>query len=427
MKLKVTHTAIQNACVMVVCIWALTPQLAFSGGARLASVGAVAVWLLLEAGRPNGIIRAPTSPALLMFVYSGYTILLEFLTHGSAGVISSIQTYIMLFFLLVQQARRKAMDSLHPVFWLVIGLYIFSITSTYMFLSSVDARAMRTLVRSSAEARELIEQGVGGYGMAYGAVLLLPVLTVLSLRPAMIDSLNPPRLLTVFPFMPKLTIWYLTIISLVLILMSQFSIAVLTMTVCMMVTLIVWRLTVLRLFIAVFATMILLFFGKALLIQTLSELLPYAEGTNYQLKINDLLYSIQVEASKGTAENRIDRYTRSLSLFFGSPLFGVLYFTDVGKHSTLLDNFARWGGIIGAILLYLVSFLQVRALKTLSSIRGGAGAALGSLAAVILIFGLNSDFMSAGIVIFIIYPIIFRALKLSAASREGASPRSAHA
>lgn len=411
MKIRVTSTTVQNACVMAVCVWALTPQLAYDEAARLMSLGAVTFWILVEAWRHKGIIWAPTLPVLMVLVYAIYTIFFEVLTRGASGVISNIQLYIMLFFLLAQQARRNAMESLYPVFWLVIGLNAIWMTSTLTFLSTVDARAMRMLVRSTVAAEELIEQGVGGYSMAYGAVLLLPVLTLLSLRPGLIDRLQPPGFLTVFPLLPKITVWYLTAICIVLVVKSQFSTAVMAMTVVLMATLFLWKLSSLRLLVTVFSAILLLFFGKALLIELLVVLRPFAEGTNYFLKVNDLLLSLQSGGAAGTAGDRIDRYMRSVALFAGSPIWGVLYFTDIGKHSTLLDGFARWGAVFGAILVYLVTFVQVRALRAFSSVPGGAGAAIGSLVAVLLVFGLNKHFMTAGITIFIVYPTVFHVLQ----------------
>ncbi|TKZ17447.1 hypothetical protein FAP39_14260 [Shimia litoralis] len=419
--------AIQNACVMVVCVWALTPPLAYSGVARLASLSAVGGWLLIEAYRPRGIVRAPTLPVFLVFVYLVYTILLEVLTRGVSGIISSSQLYIMLFFLLAQQARRNEMASLYTVFWLVICLNVIWMSSTLAYLSMVDARAMRVLVRSGAEAEALSALGVGGYAMAYGAVLLLPALTILSLRPRLIDRLQPPRFMKTIPLLPRLTIWYLTAVSITLIVRSQFSTAVLVLAVVLSLTLILWRLSNLRLLAAVFAIFFLVLFGEALIIEVLLVLRNYAEETNYTLKINDMLAALQTDDVSGTAQDRIERYVRSAKLFLASPLWGVLDYTDVGKHSTILDAFARWGVVIGAILVYLVSFVQIRALRSLHAVSGGAGVALGTLAAVLLVFGLNKHFMAAGITIFIIYPLVYSAMNSRPSPKVQIRSEAAHA
>jgi len=427
LKLLLNPAPIQNLCISVVCVWALMPQLAYSGIARLLSLGAVGVWLLIEASRSQGVIRRPTLPLLALFVFALYTLGFELMTHGVSGIISRIQLYIMLFFLIVQQSRRNEIYSLNTIFWLVISLAIVAMTTTYIFMSTVDARVMRTIVRSSQAAQDLIEQGIGGYAMAYGAVLMLPVLTVLSLRPALIDLLGAPSILRLFPIVPKLLIWYLTGLSILLVISSQFATAVMILAICMVVVFSLWRVSVLRILLAILILCVLLFFAEAVLVEVLVYLAPLVEGTNYELKINDLLASLQSDGAGGTVGDRVERYSRSLALFIDNPFTGVLYFTDLGKHSTLLDAFARWGVLIGAILLYLVTFLQVRALRSLSSMRGGAGAALGALIAVVMVFGLNNVFMAAGIIIYIIYPPVFDALGQSQFRQQKADLAVSHA
>lgn len=403
------------------------PQLAYSDIARMLSLLAVGVWLVIEASRVRGVMRRPTLPLLALFVFVPYTLLFEFLTHGPGGIVSRVQLYIMLFFLVVQQARRNNLRSLDTIFWLVIILTAVAMTTTYIFMITVDARVMRTIVRSSQAAQDLIEQGVGGYAMAYGAVLMLPVLTVLSLRPALIDRLGAPSILRLFPIVPKLLIWYVTGLSILVVISSQFATAVMILAICMVVVFFLWRVSVFRILLAILILCVLLFFAEAVLIEVLVYLAPLVEGTNYELKINDLLASLQTDGAGGTVGDRVERYSRSLALFIGNPFTGVLYFTDVGKHSTLLDTFARWGVLIGAILLYLVTFLQVRALRSLSSMRGGAGAALGALIAVVMVFGLNNAFMAAGIIIYIIYPPIFDALGQSQFRQQKADLAVSHA
>lgn len=386
------------------------PQLAYSNIARMLSLLAVGVWLLIEASRARGVMRRPTLPLLALLVFVSYTLLFELLTHGFDGVVSRIQLYIMLFFLIVQQARRNDPRSLDATFWLVLVLMAVAMTTTYVFMITVDARVMRTIVRSSQEAENLIGQGVGGYAMAYGAVLMLPALMVLSFRPSLIDRVRAPFVLRLFPLIPRLLVWYLTCLSVLLVLSSQFATAVLSLAVCTMVVAVLWRVTAFRILLSAFLIFTLLFFGKDILIDILVYLAPLVEDTNYSLKVNDLLSLLQSEGIAGTVEDRFERYGRSLTLFLHNPLAGVLYFNDLGKHSALIDSFARWGVLIGFILIYLVTFRQIRALRSLSSVPGGAGAAFGTLAAVLMVFGLNNVFMAAGIIIYIVYPILFDVL-----------------
>ena len=336
------------------------------------------------------------------------------MNHGLGGVVDRIQIYIMLFFLIVQQSRRYDIASLAPVFWAVILLNVVWMTSTYMFLLGDDARAMRVIVRSTDEARELVEQGVGGYSMAYGAVLLLPALIALLLRPGITRATAVPAYMRLIPRFPDVLIWCTAVISVLVVISSQFSIAVLTMVISTAVVFLLWRLTAARALLAFFVILFLIVFGGPLLYELLSALRPIVEGTNYELKVNDVLATLSSDVGQGTAAERLERYTRSISLFIHNPITGVMYYADVGKHSTILDGFARWGVLIGGILVYLVCFLPVRAVKAMSRNSGGVGAALGALIAVLLVFGLNKHFMAAGIIIYLVYPYIFFVLGKSA-------------
>lgn len=410
---------LQNLCVISVCIWVLSPPLAYSTLARTLSLLAVVVWLLIEALKPRGVVRSPTMPVLLALFFVGYTLLFEVMTHGLAGVVDRIQIYIMLFFLVVQQSRRYNIASLRTVFWLVIVLNVVWMTSTYIFLLGDDARAMRVIVRSTNEARELVEQGVGGYSMAYGAVLLLPVLLAILLRPGIANVLEPPACLRSIPRLPEFLILYSVVISILVVISSQFSIAVLAMFASTAVFFLMWRMTAARALMALFMIVFMVAFGDLVLYEILSLLKPIAEGTNYELKISDTLATLGSDVGQGTAAERLERYSRSIGLFIGNPLTGVMYYTDVGKHSTILDGFARWGILIGGVFVYLLCFLQVRAIRAVGRQSGGAGGALGALLAVLLVFGLNKHFMAAGIIIYLVYPYIFRALEESGGQLNG--------
>jgi len=377
------------------------------------SVVAVGVWLIIELARPRGIIRRPTLPILILLFFVFYTLILEFMTHGADGVVSRIQLYIMLFFLLVQQANRNDITSLRSVFWFVIVATTVAVTTTYLYLYTVDARVMRTLVRSTEATQDLTDKGIGGYSLAYGAILMLPGLIVLSLRPSLVGRLAPSAFSWPFSIVPKLLIWYLTGVSILLVLSSQFAIAVIALIVCMLIVLLLWKLTGARVFLVTIFGFIILFFMDALLINFFLFLAPFVEDSNYALKVNDLLVSLRGGAAAGTVNDRLDRYVRSFILFLDNPVTGALYYTDVGKHSTILDTFARWGGVLGAMFVYLISFQQIRALNQLLFVRGGVGMALAAFVAVMMVFGLNNVFMSAGVVVYIIYPLVFNAMAQS--------------
>lgn len=419
MRLRLSAGAAQNGCVILVCIWALTPPLLYSLGARMLAVGAVAAWLFIEITKPRGLVRAPTLPVVVLAAFGLYTLPMGLLMGGTEGLIRSTQLSIMLFFLLVQQGARRRPESLHWVIWVILLLNLVWMTQSLLVVLGGEDRAMRTVVRASAEARELADEGVGGYAMVYAAVLMLPPLIALALRPDLITRLTPAPLLRVAPYLPVALIWYLTGLSVVLILAAQYSIAVLAATLSAGLTLLLWRLSGTRLLFALLLGLGGLLYGKQLLIELLYGLAPLADGTNYAMKIKDTLATLQGGDPVGAAAERTERYLRSLGLLLSNPVTGVLDFGLVGKHSAILDHLARWGLIMGGAFAYLVTFTQVRALRAAQGQPGLVGTALGALAAVLMVFGFNAGFASAGIVIFLFYPAVFRLLARETPLRAG--------
>lgn len=158
----------------------------------------------------------------------------------------------------------------------------------------------------------------------------------------------------------------------------------------------------------------LIFYGPQLISGALVYFSSFAEGTNYANKMRDLLDSFQYNVALGTVDLRLERYFRSISLFVDSPVWGVMANDDLGKHSQLLDAFAQWGAGLGFILLYLIGYVQLRVLRTSNNFySGSSGAAVGGLVAAIVVFGSNNAMMSSGIILYIVYPVFFRASSYS--------------
>lgn len=94
---------------------------------------------------------------------------------------------------------------------------------------------------------------------------------------------------------------------------------------------------------------------------------------------------------------------RSFLLFLENPVIGVLEFASVGKHSSILDTFARFGIIFGTVFVYLIAYLPWRAIQVAGARHFGVPFAM--LIAIALTFGLNSGFMGLGVMMFIVFPV----------------------
>lgn len=374
------------------------------------------VWTALESLRPNGLARRTTVPVLLALLYIGYTGTVEFLFSGAGGLIRHLQIWIMLFFLIVWQSRRNDLQSLVPVFWLVLAIHPIWLIVTVWTLTMVNAHAARIIVRASEEAVELTQQGVGGYALVYGMILLLPALIGLILKRHVLRGTALPRVLRRVPALAFALIALNIGLGIALIFTAGYSIAVIALVGILLSVTFLKKYNTQRFVITLLVTLVFALFARPLLEAGLNWLLPLAEGTNFAKKIRDVLASLELGNATGTAQLRAERYLRSIVLFVENPLIGVLEVGDLGKHSSILDNFARWGAVFGGIFVYLIVFPATRILRRN---KRDFGAGLAMLAAVAVIFGLNNGFAAAGLMLYIMFPVSFHLLN-SGTERQAA-------
>lgn len=359
-------------------------------------------WLFLEISRSSELAHKVTTPILLTFLYIGYTGFVEALLYGPEGLISRIQIFIMFFFLIIGQSRRNDLKSLVPVFWAVLAVYPVWLFITVRTLTTTNAHAARTIVRSGEAAAELTQQGVGGYGLVYGTLLLFPALLVLLRNRQVLRDGTLPRPLRTFPVLAFGLVALNIGLGVALALTAGFTIAVIALIGILISFFLLEKYNAMRFLFAAFVMIVLVLFAKPLLEASLLFLQPFVEGTNFALKIRDILFSMQVGDASGTASVRAERYMRSLQIFAENPIIGVLRFEDIGKHSQILDGFARWGVIFGGILVYLISYPAFRAMRG-SKHSFGMGLAL--FVAITVIFGMNSGFAAAGLMLYVMFPV----------------------
>lgn len=393
---------LQNLAIGYIAVWSVSPPLFGSDIARLLVIFSVVAWVSLEIFRPGGIAYTVTVPILLTLLFVGYTGFIEVLLYGADGVVRGIQIWIMLFFLIVGQSRRNDLQSLAPVFWSVLAVYPVWLFITFKTLTTTNSHAARTIVRASDAARELTEQGVGGYGLVYGTLLLSPVLLGLLRNRDTLEGGVLPRPLRMFPVLAFGLVALNFGLAVAVVLTAGFAIAVIALIGILLSFFLLEKYNAIRFLFAVFAMIVVAIFAKPLLEATLLFLQPFAEGTNFALKIRDILYSMQVGDVSGTASIRVERYMRSIKIFAENPIIGVLGREDIGKHSEILDGFARWGPIFGGIFLYLISFPAFRAMRGRNN---SFGMGLALFIATTVIFGMNSGFAAAGLMLYVMFPV----------------------
>ena len=146
----------------------------------------------------------------------------------------------------------------------------------------------------------------------------------------------------------------------------------------------------------------------AYLVDILKLLQSLTEGTTYHLKLQDSIASIRLGEATGTTADRVERYYRSMNIFFENPIVGIWSYAPVGKHSLILDTFAQYGIFAGIALIYILLKVPYQILQTHTKNRT---LALTVLILIIALFSLNNINMSYGFMFYIFYPYIIQRLE----------------
>jgi hypothetical protein len=250
------------------------------------------------------------------------------------------------------------------------------------------------VVRSSEEARELSERGVGGYGLVYAVVLALPFIATLALKKGALSLVSDA------PWKrraARVLIWINFTLAVLLVLNAGYSIAVLLAAFALLSLIIVRSRRTLSLLISICLSALLALVVMVSMSPVLRGLEGLAEGTEYSAKLADIRTSLEEGDSAGTVEGRTERYERSIRLFFENPILGTLTFDDVGKHSAILDRFAQYGFAVGLLFLLLLLYVPISMVRAPAVPLGMALAFLVVAAGLPL---LNNIFMTWGLMLY---------------------------
>ncbi|MCH8476273.1 MAG: hypothetical protein LAT55_13715 [Opitutales bacterium] len=393
-------TALQNALLMLVCLWITAPMLVPNPTMRLLALFAMVGWLVLELARPNGLFRRPSWPLLLVIVLAAHDLFLWYVFR-EWSLLSRIQFYIFLSFILVYESRRQQPATLLPVFWFLVLTVPIWILTTLRGLDVFGAHAVRHVVRSSELAIELMQQGVGGYSLVYGSILLLPIALSIAIAPERFRLTPRPRLLRLLPIPIRWLFAGLAALILLLVFRSGFTIAIIVASSITVVTLALlkprrWHFAALPLVIA-----FLIGFGEVLVDGFIEVARPIVAGTNYQNKLRDFEVSRIEGTAHGTVADRTARYMRSVNSFIENPLLGTMRRQGIGNHSAVLDNFAQRGVFFGLLYFWLLVYLPIRMLKQRPR---NVAMIIGTLTMMLLFPILNSVTMIFGVFLFIMFP-----------------------
>lgn len=317
--------------------WCISPPLATPAIFRVGLVVAVATWAAAEAHRRPSLrtMFSPLSSAT--YAAGALMALVQISTDGWDDVVQSTQVYILLALAAIGFAysRRAGFLELRPVFVFSAAMTTVWSAVTLWYLQT-DPHVARLVVRSSEEAVELQNKGVGGYALVYFSVIMVPILVHLHLS-------TPGRYRW-----PSVGYLLAALMLIAFVVAAGYSIAVLSTVLAITILAVVraksWSGAAIVMAVIAPAAMFMFLNTQ----QIIAGLMAVTDSTQYLKKLSDFSSSLQLESAVGTLDLRYERYARSLDAFLASPLWGSLWFDSTGKHSTILDHFARFG-ILGGI------------------------------------------------------------------------------
>lgn len=391
---------VQILCVLYITVWAISPPLAYGTAYRIVAVAATSWWLFIEfLKRPSTFFRPSVATASAL-IFVAYSAIVGYMIEGFSDIVRNFQIYIFLLFLVFYESYRKRdVRQLRIVFWGALSLFPIWLWLTYRTYGQVH-NVSRILVRSSEVALNYRGQGVGGYELVYSMIVAIPVLLYLFkyfYRPDVFRLSSSARILPMGLILTNLILGSLVIIK------AGYSISVIIFAISIVITIIIGKRSTLLVFRAscTFLIIVLLYFYFFVPIMEL--LANLSKGTMYERKFHDLVSFIANEQITGTLALRTERYLRSVKLFFENPIVGTLSFSHIGKHSAILDRYARYGIFVGTLFAYTVFYLPLQILKRQRGKNFGMASAV---AFVVICFSfLNNLFSSYGFMVFIFYPL----------------------
>ena len=391
-----TAVLLRRIALTYLIVWVLSPPLAYGTTWRVLAVLAMILWLALDTLAPRSVLRRPNWPVLCALAFVIYSAFIEWLVPDAATINRQFQVWIMFFFLFVGESHRRGRsDEARFCFWVVLLVLPVWSFATLWGINTISADVSRTISRSSQEARDLVEQGIGGFTYVYTVVLCLPFLTQLAFRA---DNDWGRRQTKWKRRLSRLVIWVNFQLASLLVIRAGYTIALILAAFAFLSVALIRSRRTLPFAISVCFVGVLVLLASVATQPALRALGDAAAGTEYSAKVRDIRSSLEEDQTTGTVEGRTERYIRSLRLFVENPVLGTLTFDDVGKHSSILDRFAQYGIVFGLLFLALLIHVPLRVARTS---RAPVGLAVAFLIVAIGFPLLNPVFMSWGLILYV--------------------------
>ena len=337
--MKTKSSLIQKILVLYVIVWTIAPPLQLDLVFRIAALGAVALWFILNI--PYDVHFEKIHILSIVFVLLVVLVTLIESKGNFGDVLKPISYYLLVIAFLMAYAYKDRWDELSDLIPIVLLLLIYFNYQTYVTVVD-DPAIARLIVRNDPSIYSYMRSGVGGYGLLYSQVCVFPVFVTWT-----ISALRKSRI--------KFAIGVVWIISYVqYALNSGYSIA-LVVSIASLIILFLYRRTsiimaVVVTFIVIVSMVWLIGYNDGFR----NALLTFFDGTTVAKKINDIYLSITTTEAADSIMVRMDAYMNSINTILNYPIIGGLWWNSGGGHSAILDSVAKYGIFGGYIFCKII-------------------------------------------------------------------------
>lgn len=331
---------IQKLLVLYVIVWTISPPLQIDTIYRLAALGAVALWFILNA--PYDVRYERTHIFSILFLLLVVIVALIESKGNFAVVLRPINMYLLVIAFLMAYAYKDRWDELSSLIPIVLLLLIYFNYQTYRTVIH-DPSIARLIVRNDPSIYGYMRSGVGGYGLLYSQVCVFPIFLSWT-----ISAFRKSRVKFVIG-----TVW---IVSYILYMLnSGYTIALVT-TIASVIILYLYRrssivMAVVVTFVFIVAMVWLIGYNAGFR----NALLEFFDGTTVAKKINDIYLSITTTEAADSIMVRMEAYMNSINTILNYPISGGLWWNSGGGHSAIFDSVAKYG-IFGGYIFCKVIF-----------------------------------------------------------------------
>lgn len=356
-KMKIKYKQIQQICIWYIVAWMIAPPLAYDMIYRIMAISAALLWTLIQIFSPkidkyNSVMKQALSKYLICAITYGAALIFFDCVFKKYSIFSAfynnITTYIFLFvgYIGGTYCKEERLEEIKKTFYFLLGLIVvFSITSLmrseefYLMTRSAGGEVDEAY---NALARRAAMRGVGAFGFFALSAAFSPLVLWISYA---------------YEGVRKLTLLLAFVIIEFGVISAGYTLALLISFFGICYTFIFKIKSKVIRVLFIFGATILLIFGNEILIGIYHFLQSIANGTMYANKVEDIFSFLLSGDSTGTFDSRLDRYLFSFTSIFKYPVFGsyILNGTNsIGSHSAILDPFAAYGWLIGAVWVYVL-------------------------------------------------------------------------